>query len=109
MEFIELSGYTIEEKKFIAVQYLLPKQIHAHGLNSDQVKVSGNDVIEKIITGYTREAGVRNLERQIAALCRHLAVSYSESLESDHLLYNGVVTVTRVCDILGVFNFLILA
>ena len=106
MEFIELSGYTIEEKKYIAVQYLIPKQINAHGLTSDQVKISGNDVIEKIIVGYTREAGVRNLERQIAALCRHLAVIYSESLESDNLLYNGMVTVSRVCDILGVFNIL---
>ncbi len=72
MEVIYLSGYTEEEKVQIAVRYLMPKQIKEHGLNMDILKVSEN-AIRKIIREYTRESGVRNLERQIAKICRKTA------------------------------------
>src|SRR5690606_6509807 len=72
MEVIEIPGYTEEEKHKIAVRHLLPKQKAAHGLAADQLTVSDN-AIRKIIEGYTREAGVRELERNLAALCRKAA------------------------------------
>ncbi|OPY56961.1 MAG: Lon protease 1 [Pelotomaculum sp. PtaU1.Bin035] len=72
MEVINLSGYTEEEKVQIAIRYLVPKQIKEHGLNKDMLKMSENTV-RKIIREYTRESGVRNLERQIAAICRKTA------------------------------------
>lgn len=72
MEVIYLSGYTEEEKVQIAMRYLLPKQIKEHGLEQAMLKVSEN-TIRKIIREYTRESGVRNLERQIAAICRKTA------------------------------------
>ncbi len=72
MELIALSGYTEEEKLHIATDYLLPKQVLLHGLQKNQLSVT-KDAIEKIIREYTREAGVRNLERQLATLCRKAA------------------------------------
>ena len=72
MEVINISGYTEEEKVQIAMQYLLPKQIKKHGLPDDSVSISEN-TIRKIIQEYTRESGVRNLERNIATLCRKAA------------------------------------
>jgi ATP-dependent Lon protease len=72
MEIINISGYTEEEKLNIAVKYLLPKQIKEHGLKEEQITVSEN-AIRAIIREYTREAGVRNLERNIATLCRKVA------------------------------------
>lgn len=69
MEVIYLSGYTEEEKVNIATNYLIPKQLKEHGLKSKMLTLSENTV-RKIIREYTREAGVRNLERQIAAVCR---------------------------------------
>ncbi len=72
MEIIYLSGYTEEEKVQIAIRHLLPKQIKEHGLSKDMMKMSEN-TIRKIIREYTRESGVRNLERQIAAICRKTA------------------------------------
>ena len=73
MEVIELSSYTDEEKLSIAKQYLLPKQRKKHGLKASQLRL-GDDAIREMITYYTRESGVRNLERQIAAVCRKTAV-----------------------------------
>jgi ATP-dependent Lon protease len=67
-----LSGYTEEEKLQIAVRHLLPKQIKEHGLSKDMLRISEN-TLRKIIREYTRESGVRNLERQIAAICRKTA------------------------------------
>ena len=81
METISLPGYTTLEKRYIAARHLLPKQLLTNGLSSDSVYVP-NDVLDKIITAYTREAGVRSLERELAALCRAKAVEYSESLDS---------------------------
>lgn len=72
MEIIYLSGYTEEEKVQIAMRYLMPKQIKEHGLDKSMLKMTENTV-RKIIREYTRESGVRNLERQIATVCRKVA------------------------------------
>jgi ATP-dependent Lon protease len=72
MEVIELPGYIEEDKLMIAKRYLLPEQLEAHGLKADLIEVE-DDAIRTIIRSYTREAGVRNLERQIAAVCRGVA------------------------------------
>jgi ATP-dependent Lon protease len=73
MEVIHINGYTEEEKINIALQSLLPKQIKAHGLKPSKLDVN-EDVLRKIIREYTREAGVRNLEREIANLLRKISV-----------------------------------
>ncbi|MTI81548.1 MAG: endopeptidase La [Firmicutes bacterium] len=72
MEVIDIAGYTEEEKLQIAVRHLLPKQIKDHGLPKDSTHISENTV-RKVIQEYTRESGVRNLERSIASLCRKAA------------------------------------
>ena len=74
MEIIELTGYSEEEKLQIATRYLLPRQLTANGLNSVQVEIS-EEALRRLIVDYTREAGVRSLERQIAALLRNAAVT----------------------------------
>lgn len=73
MEIIQLPGYLETEKKHIARRHLLPKQVEMHGLFPENMRVS-DTVITDIIQGYTREAGVRELERQLAAICRKTAV-----------------------------------
>jgi ATP-dependent Lon protease len=77
MEVIELPGYTIDEKIHIVVRYLIPRQIEANGLKPDQISIT-KSAISKIITGYTREAGLRNVEREIAAVCRGVASQIAE-------------------------------
>ncbi|MBP1762331.1 MAG: ATP-dependent protease La [Firmicutes bacterium] len=72
MEVIELSSYTEEDKMPIALNYLIPKQIKEHGLKKKNISFS-EDAVRKIIREYTREAGVRSLERQIASICRKVA------------------------------------
>ncbi|MFQ5822992.1 MAG: endopeptidase La [bacterium] len=72
MEILELPGYTEDEKLKIAQRYLIPKQLEAHGLTNEQIKFEEDALIE-IINSYTREAGVRNLEREIASVCRGVA------------------------------------
>ena len=75
MEVIELGSYTDEEKLMIAKQHLLPKQLAKHGLKKSQVRVS-DDAVREIIACYTRESGVRNLERELATLCRKCAMRF---------------------------------
>lgn len=74
MEIIEMSGYTIEEKVEIAKTHLLPKQLKEHGLTEKDLQI-GKKQLEKIIVGYTRESGVRGLEKKIAQMVRHAAKS----------------------------------
>ncbi len=74
MEIIELTGYTEEEKLQIARRYLLKRQLQANGLTAEQVQIS-DEALRRVITDYTREAGVRNLERQIGGLLRNSAVT----------------------------------
>jgi ATP-dependent Lon protease len=77
MEIISLAGYTADEKLQIAHRYLVKRQLEANGLKEGQVEI-GDDVIRDIIEKYTREAGVRNLERQIGQALRHAAVRIAE-------------------------------
>ncbi|MDQ3297745.1 MAG: endopeptidase La [Myxococcota bacterium] len=77
MEMVELSGYTAVEKLAIAKNHLLPKQLGEHGITREQVVIE-DEALETIIHSYTREAGVRNLEREIAAVCRGAAVKVAE-------------------------------
>lgn len=95
MEIINMTGYTIEEKVEIAKRHLLPKQIKEHGLNPKDVTV-GRKQLEKIISGYTRESGVRGLEKQIARVVRHIAKSVAMEEE-----YNSKVTDEDIITILG--------
>jgi ATP-dependent Lon protease len=77
MEVLELLGYTQEEKIKIANRYLIPRQRKAHGLKAKQLSFS-TQAIKNIITGYTREAGLRNLEREIASVCRGVAAKVAQ-------------------------------
>jgi ATP-dependent Lon protease len=77
MEVIEIPGYTEDEKLEIARRYLLKRQLEATGLKPEQCEIT-EDAIRTIIRDYTREAGVRNLERQIGAICRHVAMRIAE-------------------------------
>ncbi len=72
MEILELSGYTLEDKIEIARRYLIPRQLEAHGLTRKNLTIEKRALV-RIITEYTREAGVRNLERQIGSICRAVA------------------------------------
>jgi ATP-dependent Lon protease len=77
MEVIQLAGYTEQEKLEIAKRYLLTRQLSANGLTAQQCEIT-EPALRTIITDYTREAGVRNLEREIGAVCRHVAVRIAE-------------------------------
>jgi ATP-dependent Lon protease len=77
METIELAGYTLDEKKHIARRYLVPRQIEANGLKPSQIEFA-DPALVAIIEEYTREAGVRNLERQIGTICRKIARQVAE-------------------------------
>ena len=81
MEVLELPGYTEEEKLLIATEHLLGRQVENHGLTSEQVRFT-EEALRAVIRGYTREAGVRNLEREIGALCRKVARRRAEGDES---------------------------
>jgi ATP-dependent Lon protease len=81
MEILELSGYTEEQKLHIARNYLLPKQLEANGLNKEELTVD-DGTLRRIARDYTREAGVRNLEREIGSLCRKVAKQIAEGRET---------------------------
>ncbi|KAK6533279.1 hypothetical protein TWF694_002231 [Orbilia ellipsospora] len=105
METIYLSGYTTLEKKDIAARYLVPKQLQANGLRPEQLSLS-DDVLLKVIQSYTREAGVRNLEREIGSVCRAKAVEYAEARDEGKLEgYNPNMTVQDVENILGIEKY----
>ncbi len=101
MEIIELNSYLETEKRHIARHFLLPRQIEEHGLKEGNIRVSDNAILE-IIRSYTREAGVRNLEREIAALCRKTAIKL---VEEDNL--DKCVNISRqsLSSILGVKKY----
>ncbi|MFL6280375.1 MAG: endopeptidase La [Vicinamibacterales bacterium] len=100
MEVLELAGYTEEEKLKIALEHLISKQIKNHGLSPDNVEFT-EKAIRTVIRGYTREAGVRNLEREIGALCRKIARRRAEGDEAPI-----VVTEEVVVEMLGAPTFL---
>jgi ATP-dependent Lon protease len=99
METIALSGYTEEEKVEIAHQHLLPKQIKGHGLKPKEFKL-GNDTLMEVIRRYTREAGVRNLERELAKICRK---SLTKIVKKE--VNNVEVGLDDLEDLLGVKRF----
>jgi len=90
MEIIQVSGYTLEEKIAIGKKYLVPKQINEHGLTLNDIKI-GKSVLKKIVSGYTRESGVRGLDKTIAKLIRNRAKSiameetFEASVDTKHI------------------------
>ena len=96
MEIINVTGYTIEEKVEIARKHLLPKQLNEHGITSQHIQL-GKKEIERIVEGYTRESGVRGLEKQIAKVVRNRAKSIA--LEEE---YNVKISIDDLTKILGV-------
>ncbi|KAK5690522.1 hypothetical protein LTR17_025915 [Elasticomyces elasticus] len=105
METISLSGYTTLEKRHIATRHLIPKQITTNGLEAQNVQMN-EEVIDKVITSYTRESGVRNLEREIGSVCRSKAVQFAEAKDTNTLAaYSPAVSVDDLEDILGVERF----
>jgi len=95
MELIEISGYLVEEKREIAVKHLIPKQLEAHGVKSTQFSLS-KQVIEEVIQKYTRESGVRELDKRIAKLVRHRAreIAFNKTPAEN-------ITIADVMEILG--------
>lgn len=90
MELIELNSYTDEEKLHIAKNYLIPKQRKKHGLKAAQIKIS-DDAVREIMTLYTKESGVRNLERNIAAICRKAVLMLSEGTKKSVSIRSGAL------------------
>ncbi len=99
MEVIELPGYTENEKLHIAKKFLIPKQLKENGLAAQQLKI-GDGAVHGIIRNYTREAGLRNLEREIGTICRKVARQIAEGKEEP-----TVVTVDKLYDFLGPRKF----
>jgi len=95
MEIITLTGYTEEEKIQIATRHIVAKQLEAHGLTGKDLVLS-DQILQSIIRGYTREAGLRNLEREIAALCRKVAMRFATGKRKPVIL-----NATKVRNLLG--------
>ncbi|KAI8836410.1 ATP-dependent protease La [Chytriomyces cf. hyalinus JEL632] len=105
MEVIQIPGYTFAEKVSIAQTHLLPKQISTHGLDAVAVNIPQNTLM-RMATEYTRESGVRTLNRHVAAVCRHLAVEYARAIERHALdSFNGTVSPMKLEEILGQPHF----
>ena len=99
MEVLELPGYIKEEKIMIAKKFLIPRQLKEHGLTEELLTFEDGS-LDKIITEYTREAGLRNLEREIATICRAVAKEVAQG-KKDTI----VITPKRVADFLGPIKF----
>ncbi|KAL2133900.1 hypothetical protein VTI74DRAFT_1465 [Chaetomium olivicolor] len=105
METIYIPGYTTLEKRHIAMRHLVPKQIRLNGLSEDQV-VFTEEVVSKIIESYTREAGVRNLEREISSVLRGKAVEFADANDAGHPeRYNPRLGVDDLERFLGIEKF----
>jgi ATP-dependent Lon protease len=100
MEVIQLSGYTLDEKLHIATNYLVPRQIEENGLEADQIEFT-DEALKLIADEYTREAGVRNLERQIGTVCRKVARDAAEG----KLEGKAVIVPERARELLGPRKF----
>ncbi|ORX37547.1 Lon protease C-terminal proteolytic domain-domain-containing protein [Kockovaella imperatae] len=104
-EVIECSGYVVEEKLKIAKRFLLPKQARENGLDKEKVVVD-DQVMLKIVTDYTREAGVRSLEREIGKVCRWKAVQWSAARDNgEQSMFHPTVSLSDLEDILGLAKF----
>jgi ATP-dependent Lon protease len=99
LEIIDLSGYAVEEKIEIAKRHLIPKQKEAHGLDKINLKIS-DKVLEKIIESYTRESGVRELDRQLASIMRYEAKEYALKNK-----IKSVLTLQEIEKILGTYRY----
>src|SRR5262249_46080410 len=99
MEIIELAGYTFDEKEQIARLHLIPKQLKEHGLTSDHIEIE-DKALHTLIVSYTREAGVRGLERRIADVCRAVAVAVASGKNEKQ-----VITSERAMEVLGPERF----
>ena len=99
LEILELPGYTANEKLMIAKQYLIPRQLESHGIGEDTLSIA-DDVIHQVIGKYTREAGVRNLEREMGTICRKVARQIAEGKDTP-----THVTIDDVPDYLGPSKF----
>src|SRR3982751_217772 len=99
MEVLEIPGYTREEKMEIAKRHLVPKQISEHGLDDEKIRFS-DEALTTVIEQYTREAGVRNLEREVSSVIRAIAVKVAENLP-----YDPNLTPEAIADILGPQKF----
>jgi ATP-dependent Lon protease len=100
MEILEIPGYTRREKLAIARQHLIPKQIEEHGITPEQLQIN-DDAVQAIIEGYTREAGVRTLERQIASVVRGIAVKIAEGDTTPRVIKDA----EGVAELLGAAKF----
>ena len=101
MELIELNSYTDEEKTMIAKNHLIPKQLSKHGIQKRQLTIS-DDAVREIIRCYTRESGVRNLERSLAEICRKVAMRILEDESAKRIRVTG----ENVADFLGIRKYL---
>lgn len=99
MEVVELSGYTMQEKVAIATRHLVPKQLEAHALSTELLEIP-EETIAELIQSYTREAGVRNLEREIASICRGVAAQIAKGKTE-----KSVVTTEDLYTYLGPLRF----
>jgi ATP-dependent Lon protease len=100
MEVIRIPGYTEDEKLNIALRYLIPKQMKANGLKDSEIKIS-SEAIKDIIRYYTREAGVRSLEREIAKICRKVVTRHVKG----NKISADVIDPSSLEDLLGVYKF----
>ena len=97
MEIIQLSGYTADEKFHIAKNHLLPKQLKDHGLTIDKVEFS-DEILKNVITDYTREAGVRDLQRKIAKILRSISEQVVKKIDLEKIIIDNMI----VEDVLGI-------